>query len=163
MVFVIKDYQAIEPIEECRTSDVLCDVIGFGWRLHAWKSDHLSVTLMMTEGVTGRYTPTTNSTVPQNIINQASLPSSRYEYCIELLHEDDPTKSIRLTQIDHFEHHQTGPVHDLIENERLVEEGFIGDANDTLQIKFSVRPPTIVMKSHYQQEYIDRTRKDNIK
>uniref|UniRef100_A0A8D8F123 E3 ubiquitin-protein ligase TRIM37 n=2 Tax=Culex pipiens TaxID=7175 RepID=A0A8D8F123_CULPI len=139
MVFVIKDYQAIEPIEECRTSDVLCDVIGFGWRLHAWKSDHLSVTLMMTEGVTGRY-----------------------EYCIELLHEDDPTKSIRLTQIDHFEHHQTGPVHDLIENERLVEEGFIGDANDTLQIKFSVRPPTIVMKSRYQQEYIDRTRKDNI-
>lgn len=138
-VFVVKDYQAIEPIEECRTSDVMHDVIGFGWRLHAWKSDHLSVTLMMTEGVTGRY-----------------------EYCIELLHENDPTKSIRLVQIDHFEQHQTGPVHDLIENERLVDEGFLSDGNDTLQIKFSVRPPTIVMKSRYQQEYIDRTRKDNI-
>lgn len=51
----MKDYQAIEPIEECRTSDVLNDVVGFGWRLHAWKSDHLSVTLMMTEGVSGRF------------------------------------------------------------------------------------------------------------
>ncbi|XP_055545227.1 uncharacterized protein LOC129730157 [Wyeomyia smithii] len=138
-VFIVKDYRAIEPIEECRTSDVLYDVIGFGWRLHAWKSDHLSVTLMMTEGVTGRY-----------------------EYCIELLHETDPSRSLKLTQIDHFELHQTGPVHDLIENERLVSEGFLSAANDTLKIKFSVRPPTIVMKSRYQQEYIDRTRKDNV-
>ncbi|XP_058825521.1 uncharacterized protein LOC131685668 [Topomyia yanbarensis] len=138
-IFIIKDYQAIEPIEECRTSDVLYDVVGFGWRLHAWKSDHLSVTLIMTEGVTGRY-----------------------EYCIELLHETDPVKSIKLTQIDHFEWHQTGPVHDLIENERLVEEGFLSAMNATLRIKFSVRPPTIVMKSRYQQEYIDRTRKDNV-
>ncbi|XP_058448181.1 uncharacterized protein LOC131428321 [Malaya genurostris] len=138
-VFIVKDYQAIEPIEECRTSDVLYDVVGFGWRLHAWKSDHLSVTLMMTEGVTGRY-----------------------EYCIELLHETDHAKSIRLTQIEHFEWHQTGPVHDLIENERLVDEGFLSATSATLRIKFSVRPPTIVMKSRYQQEYIDRMRKDNV-
>ncbi|XP_055640330.1 uncharacterized protein LOC129777832 [Toxorhynchites rutilus septentrionalis] len=138
-IFIIKDYRAIEPIEECRTSDVLYDVIGFGWRLHAWKSDHLSVTLMMTEGVTGRY-----------------------EYYIELMHETDPAKSIKLTEIVHFEHHQTGPVHDLIENDRLVDEGFLSDTSDTLRIKFSVRPPTIVAKSCYQQEYIDRTRKDNV-
>ncbi|XP_055603023.1 uncharacterized protein LOC129751510 [Uranotaenia lowii] len=138
-VFIIKDYQAIEPIEECRTSDVLHDVLGFGWRLHAWKSDHLSVTLMMTEGVPGRY-----------------------EYCIELLHDSDSSRSIRLLQIDHFEQHQSGPVHDLIENERLVEEGFLIEGNDSLRIKFSVRPPTIVMKSRYQQEYIERMRKENV-
>ncbi|XP_065095066.1 uncharacterized protein LOC135716596 [Ochlerotatus camptorhynchus] len=138
-IFIVKDYQAIEPIEECRTSDVLNDVVGFGWRLHAWKSDHLSVTLMMTEGVSGRY-----------------------EYCIELLHDTDPSKSIKLTHIDQFELHRSGPVHDLIENERLLEQGFISESNDTLQIKFSVRPPTIVTKSRYQQEYIDQSRKDNI-
>ncbi|XP_062564945.1 uncharacterized protein LOC134227455 isoform X2 [Armigeres subalbatus] len=138
-IFNVKDYQAIEPIEECRTSDVLHDVIGFGWRLHAWKSDHLSVTLMMTEGVSGRY-----------------------EYCIELLHGASPSKSIRLLHIDQFELHRSGPVHDLIENERLVEEGFLSEQNDSLQIKFSVRPPTIVTKSRYQQEYIEQSRKDNI-
>ncbi|XP_021704993.1 uncharacterized protein LOC5578644 [Aedes aegypti] len=138
-IFTVKDYQAIEPIEECRTSDVLYDVVGFGWRLHAWKSDHLSVTLMMTEGVSGRY-----------------------EYCIELLHEADPSRSIKLVHIDQFELHRSGPVHDLIQNERLVEEGFLSDRNDSLQIKFSVRPPTIVAKSRYQQEYIDQSRKDNI-
>uniref|UniRef100_A0A182T255 MATH domain-containing protein n=1 Tax=Anopheles maculatus TaxID=74869 RepID=A0A182T255_9DIPT len=137
-VFVIKNYHAIEPMEECRTSDVLRDVVGFGWRLHIWKSDHLSVTLIMTEGVIGRY-----------------------EYCIELMHED-PTKAIRLTQIDHFELHQTGPVHDLIENEQLEVEGFLNPEDDSLQIKFSVRPPTIVMVSRYQQEFIDRFMKDNI-
>ncbi|XP_058116602.1 uncharacterized protein LOC131284515 [Anopheles ziemanni] len=137
-VFVIKNYHAIEPMEECRTSDVLHDVVGFGWRLHIWKSDHLSVTLIMTEGVIGRY-----------------------EYCIELMH-DDPAKAIRLTQIDHFELHQTGPVHDLIENEQLEVEGFLNQEDDSLQIKFSVRPPTIVMVSRYQQEFIDRFMKDNI-
>uniref|UniRef100_A0A182R4W2 B box-type domain-containing protein n=1 Tax=Anopheles funestus TaxID=62324 RepID=A0A182R4W2_ANOFN len=137
-VFVIKNYHAIEPMEECRTSDVLRDVVGFGWRLHIWKSDHLSVTLIMTDGVIGRY-----------------------EYCIELMHED-PTKAIRLTQIDHFELHQTGPVHDLIENEQLEVEGFLNAEDDSLQIKFSVRPPTIVMVSRYQQEFIDRFMKDNI-
>uniref|UniRef100_A0A182NQF7 RING-type domain-containing protein n=1 Tax=Anopheles dirus TaxID=7168 RepID=A0A182NQF7_9DIPT len=137
-VFVIKNYHAIEPMEECRTSDVLRDVVGFGWRLHIWKSDHLSVTLIMTEGVIGRY-----------------------EYCIELMHED-PAKAIRLTQIDHFELHQTGPVHDLIENEQLEVEGFLNPEEDSLQIKFSVRPPTIVMVSRYQQEFIDRFMKDNI-
>ncbi|XP_053680373.1 uncharacterized protein LOC128731254 [Anopheles nili] len=137
-VFVIKNYHAIEPMEECRTSDVLHDVVGFGWRLHIWKSDHLSVTLIMTEGVIGRY-----------------------EYCIELMHED-PTKAIRLTQIDHFELHQTGPVHDLIENEQLEVEGFLGRDDDSLQIKFSVRPPTIVMVSRYQQAFIDRFTKDNV-
>ncbi|XP_050068302.1 uncharacterized protein LOC126556826 [Anopheles maculipalpis] len=137
-VFVIKNYHAIEPMEECRTSDVLRDVVGFGWRLHIWKSDHLSVTLIMTEGVIGRY-----------------------EYCIELMHED-PTKAIRLTQIDHFELHQTGPVHDLIENEQLEVEGFLNPDDDSLQIKFSIRPPTIVMVSRYQQEFIDRFMKDNI-
>uniref|UniRef100_A0A182QTR0 RING-type domain-containing protein n=1 Tax=Anopheles farauti TaxID=69004 RepID=A0A182QTR0_9DIPT len=137
-VFVIKNYQAIEPMEECRTSDVLRDVVGFGWRLHIWKSDHLSVTLIMTEGVIGRY-----------------------EYCIELMHED-PSKAIRLTQVDHFELHQTGPVHDLIENEQLEVEGFLNPVEDSLQIKFSVRPPTIVMVSRYQQEFIDRFMKDNI-
>ncbi|XP_035897666.1 uncharacterized protein LOC118505662 isoform X2 [Anopheles stephensi] len=137
-VFVIKNYHAIEPMEECRTSDVLRDVVGFGWRLHIWKSDHLSVTLIMTDGVIGRY-----------------------EYCIELMHED-PAKAIRLTQIDHFELHQTGPVHDLIENEQLEVEGFLHPEDDSLQIKFSVRPPTIVMVSRYQQEFIDRFMKDNI-
>uniref|UniRef100_A0ABK8G6H7 Uncharacterized protein n=1 Tax=Anopheles gambiae TaxID=7165 RepID=A0ABK8G6H7_ANOGA len=137
-VFVIKNYHAIEPMEECRTSDVLRDVVGFGWRLHIWKSDHLSVTLIMTDGVIGRY-----------------------EYCIELMHED-PAKAIRLTQIDHFELHQTGPVHDLIENEQLEVEGFLNPEDDSLQIKFSVRPPTIVMVSRYQQEFIDRFMKDNI-
>ncbi|XP_053658986.1 uncharacterized protein LOC128708054 [Anopheles marshallii] len=137
-VFVIKNYHAIEPMEECRTSDVLRDVVGFGWRLHIWKSDHLSVTLIMTDGVIGRY-----------------------EYCIELMHED-PAKAFRLTQIDHFELHQTGPVHDLIENEQLEVEGFLRPEDDSLQIKFSVRPPTIVMVSRYQQEFIDRFMKDNI-
>ncbi|XP_049537378.1 uncharacterized protein LOC125952131 isoform X1 [Anopheles darlingi] len=137
-VFVVKNYHAIEPMDECRTSDVLRDVVGFGWRLHIWKSDHLSVTLIMTDGIDGRY-----------------------EYCIELMH-DDPAKAIRLTQVDHFELHQTGPVHDLIENEQLEVEGFLSELDDSLQIKFSVRPPTIVMVSRYQQEFIDRFMKNNI-
>ena len=87
----------------------------------------------------------------------------RYEYCIELLHGADPSRSIKLIHIDQFELHRSGPVHDLIENERLVEEGFLSEYSDSLQIKFSVRPPTIVAKSRYQQEYIDQSRKDNIK
>ncbi|XP_052869605.1 uncharacterized protein LOC128275222 [Anopheles cruzii] len=137
-VFVVKNYHAIEPMDECRTSDVLRDVVGFGWRLHIWKSDHLSVTLIMTDGINGRY-----------------------EYCIELMHED-PAKAIRLTQVDHFELHQTGPVHDLIENEQLEVERFLNAQDDSLQIRFSVRPPTIVMVSRYQQEFIDRFMKHNI-
>ncbi|UJR08618.1 hypothetical protein I4U23_012877 [Adineta vaga] len=88
---------------------------------------------------------------------------SKYEYRIEMIHQlsKDPSKNIIREFASDFEVGECWGYNKFFSLEALTTEGFLDTINDTLIIRFQVRPPTYQQKCRDQQWYIKHVEHEN--
>ncbi|CAF0875972.1 unnamed protein product [Didymodactylos carnosus] len=120
---------------------------GLTWRLKVYpdgngtvRGTYLSVFLELTTGL--------------------SEPS-KYEYRVEMIHQlsKDPVKNIIREFASDFEVGECWGYNRFFRLEQLASEGFL--ENDTLILRFQVRPPTYYQKSRDQQWYTNHLENEN--
>ncbi|CAF1252060.1 unnamed protein product [Adineta steineri] len=123
---------------------------GLTWRLKVYpdgngtvRGTHLSVFLELTNGLS---------------------ETSKYEYRIEMIHysSKDPTKNCTREFASDFEVGECWGYNKFYSLDALITDGFIDPINDTLIIRFQVRPPTYQQKSRDQQWYIKHLENENL-
>ena len=124
-------------------------VNGLTWRLKVYpdgngtvRGTYLSVFLELTNG-----------------LNEPS----KYEYRVEMIHQmsKDPTKNIVREFASDFEVGECWGYNRFFLLDALVGEGFLDTDNDTLILRFQVRPPTYQQKCRDQQWYLTQLENEN--
>lgn len=89
--------------------------------------------------------------------------SSKYEYRIEMIHQmsKDPSKNIVREFASDFEVGECWGYNKFFSLDALTSEGFLDLINDTLIIRFQVRPPTYQQQCRDQQWYMKHLEHDN--
>ena len=122
---------------------------GLTWRLKVYpdgngtvRGTYLSVFLELTNG-----------------LNEPS----KYEYRVEMIHHlsKDPSKNIVREFASDFEVGECWGYNRFFLLDALISEGFLDTDNDTLILRFQVRPPTYHQKCRDQQWYINNLENDN--
>ncbi|XP_048582260.1 E3 ubiquitin-protein ligase TRIM37 isoform X2 [Nematostella vectensis] len=119
-------------------------VNGLSWRLKVYpdgngvvRGNYLSVFLELTVGL---------------------LETSKYEYRVEMIHHASPDSSKNVVRefASDFEVGECWGYNRFFRLDLLGSEGYLNTANDTLILRFQVRPPTFYQKCRDQQWYINQ-------
>jgi len=89
----------------------------------------------------------------------AGLPeTSKYEYRVEMIHHASPDSSKNIVRefASDFEVGECWGYNRFFRLDLLANEGYLNTANDTLILRFQVRPPTFYQKCRDQQWYISQ-------
>lgn len=89
----------------------------------------------------------------------AGLPeTSKYEYRVEMIHHASPDSSKNIVRefASDFEVGECWGYNRFFRLDLLANEGYLNTANDTLILRFQVRPPTFYQKCRDQQWYINQ-------
>lgn len=89
----------------------------------------------------------------------AGLPeTSKYEYRVEMIHHASPDSSKNIVRefASDFEVGECWGYNRFFRLDLLGSEGYLNTANDTLILRFQVRPPTFYQKCRDQQWYINQ-------
>lgn len=89
----------------------------------------------------------------------AGLPeTSKYEYRVEMIHQAsrEPSKNIVREFASDFEVGECWGYNRFFRLDLLASEGYLNTENDTLKLRFQVRPPTFFQKCRDQQWYIQQ-------
>ncbi|XP_031553349.1 E3 ubiquitin-protein ligase TRIM37-like isoform X1 [Actinia tenebrosa] len=120
------------------------NVNGLSWRLKVYpdgngvvRGNYLSVFLELTAGL------------PE---------TSKYEYRVEMIHHASPDSSKNIVRefASDFEVGECWGYNRFFRLDLLASEGYLNTANDTLILRFQVRPPTFYQKCRDQQWYINQ-------
>ena len=146
--FVITNFSILQHNVDPIYSQPL-HVNGLTWRLKVYpdgngtvRGTYLSVFLELTNG-----------------LNEPS----KYEYRVEMIHQmsKDPTKNIVREFASDFEVGECWGYNRFFLLDALVGEGFLDTDNDTLILRFQVRPPTYQQKCRDQQWYLTQVENEN--
>ncbi|CAF3122406.1 unnamed protein product [Rotaria socialis] len=147
-IFIIRNFSILQQAADPLYSQSL-HVNGLTWRLKIYPNGngtvegiYLSVFLELTSG-----------------LNE----SSKYEYRIEMIHQlsKDTSKNIIREFTSDFEIGECWGYNRYFLLNALISEGFHNTVNDTLILRFHVRPPTYQQESRDQQWYIKYLVNDN--
>lgn len=140
-VFVMNNFSSLQQRADPVYSQIL-HVSGLGWRLKVYpdgngvvRGNYLSVFLELSAGL---------------------RETSKYEYRVEMVHQlsKDPSKNIVREFASDFEVGECWGYNRFFRLDLLASEGYLNTKNDSLILRFQVRPPTFYQKSRDQQWYI---------
>ncbi|KAI5716649.1 hypothetical protein M8J76_009989 [Diaphorina citri] len=143
--FVIHGFAAVQALAHPVYSAPL-NVNGLAWRLKVYpagngivRGTYLSVFLELTAGL------------PE---------TSKYEYRVEMIHQSscDSSKNIVREFASDFEIGECWGYNRFFRLDLLASEGYLNTENDTLILRFQVRPPTFFQRCRDQQWYINQLR-----
>lgn len=141
--FIMNNFSVLQTRTDPVYSQPLC-VSGLSWRLKVYpdgngivRGNYLSVFLELSAG----------------------LPEpSKYEYRVEMVHQAsrDSTKNIVREFASDFEVGECWGYNRFFRLDLLATEGYLNTEQDTLILRFQVRPPTFYQKCRDQQWYINQ-------
>uniref|UniRef100_A0A8D9EEL0 E3 ubiquitin-protein ligase TRIM37 n=1 Tax=Cacopsylla melanoneura TaxID=428564 RepID=A0A8D9EEL0_9HEMI len=143
--FVIHGFSSVQALAHPIYSAPL-NVNGLAWRLKVYpagngivRGTYLSVFLELTAGL------------PE---------TSKYEYRVEMIYQSscDPSKNIVREFASDFEIGECWGYNRFFRLDLLASEGYLNTENDTLILRFQVRPPTFFQRCRDQQWYINQLR-----
>uniref|UniRef100_A0A0L8G8X8 B box-type domain-containing protein n=1 Tax=Octopus bimaculoides TaxID=37653 RepID=A0A0L8G8X8_OCTBM len=141
--FVMENFSILQQRADPVYSQPL-HVFGLSWRLKVYpdgngvvRGNYLSVFLELSAGL------------PE---------TSKYEYRVEMVHQasKDTSKNIVREFASDFEVGECWGYNRFFRLDLLASEGYLDTQNDTLILKFQVRPPTFYQKCRDQQWYIQQ-------
>ncbi|XP_048257153.1 E3 ubiquitin-protein ligase TRIM37-like isoform X1 [Haliotis rufescens] len=141
--FAMKNFSVLRQRADPFYSPPL-NVSGLSWRLKVYpdgngvvRGNYLSVFLELSAGL------------PE---------TSKYEYRVEMVHQAsrDSSKNIVREFASDFEVGECWGYNRFFRLDLLASEGYLDTENDTLILRFQVRPPTFYQKSRDQQWYISQ-------
>lgn len=136
---------------------------GLCWRLKVYpdgngivRGNYLSVFLELSAGLpeTSKYNPPLTS-FSTKFFNNCDY---RYEYRVEMIHQAsrDASKNIVREFASDFEIGECWGYNRFFRLDLLASEGYLNTENDSLVLRFQVRPPTFYQRCRDQQWYINQ-------
>eukprot|EP00761_Pharyngomonas_kirbyi_P009368 gb/GECH01009384.1/.p1 GENE.gb/GECH01009384.1/~~gb/GECH01009384.1/.p1 ORF type:complete len:678 (+),score=182.24 gb/GECH01009384.1/:1-2034(+) len=117
---------------------------GASWRLKVYPNgngvafgSHLSVFLELVEGI---------------------VDHAKYEYYVVLISRRNSDRKVMREFASEFEAHDCWGYNKFCQLDKIEHEGFI--SQDTLELRFGVRPPSFSQLAHHQNTYIDKLEKE---
>ncbi|OQR68337.1 E3 ubiquitin-protein ligase TRIM37-like [Tropilaelaps mercedesae] len=89
-------------------------------------------------------------------LSSGLVEKSKYEYRVEMVHKTDATKNIVREFSSEFEVEECWGYNRFYRLDLLAAEGYLNPENDSLVLKFQVRPPSFFQKCRDQQWYISQ-------
>ncbi|XP_064612300.1 E3 ubiquitin-protein ligase TRIM37-like isoform X2 [Liolophura sinensis] len=141
--FVMNNFSLLQQRADPVYSQLL-SVSGLSWRLKVYpdgngvvRGNYLSVFLELSNGL---------------------LETSKYEYRVEMVHQAsrDSSKNIVREFASDFEVGECWGYNRFFRLDLLASEGYLSTENDTLILRFQVRPPTFYQKCRDQQWYVNQ-------
>ncbi|XP_022697638.1 E3 ubiquitin-protein ligase TRIM37-like isoform X2 [Varroa jacobsoni] len=89
-------------------------------------------------------------------LSSGFIEKSKYEYRVEMVHKTDANKNIVREFSSEFEVEECWGYNRFYRLDLLAAEGYLNPENDSLMLRFHVRPPSFFQKCRDQQWYINQ-------